>query len=148
MFTLPTLSDFKTYWFRDFPFQPASEAQDLSTVQDQDITNAIGDATMGPWNPGLWPDQASFTNAFLHLIAHYLAVNLQNSSQGIDGQYDWLHVSKAAGSVNESFGIPEEILANPTLAMLCKTSYGAKYLQFCLPKLVGGIFTACEMTKP
>lgn len=99
-------------------------------------------------NPALFPDQTSYTMGYNLLAAHYLVLNLRASSQGINGQYNFLQQSKSVGSIAESFGIPPRILDNPTFAMLCKTNYGAQYLQLLLPQLSGQMFTTFRSTLP
>lgn len=136
MFNNPTTDDFKTYFQRDFPFGTES-----TTVMDSDIMKAFAD-TLVNFNPCLFANQATYSNGFLNLAAHFLVMNLRASTQGIAGQYDWLTNSKAAGSVNEGLSIPERILANPEFAMLAKTQYGAKYLFLVLPQLAGQIFSS------
>lgn len=138
----PTVIDFKTYFFRDFPYGTT-----LNTVIDQDITNALGDAAFN-FNPGLFPTQANYTLGYLLLAAHYLVVNLRASSQGIMGSYSWLTSGKGVGSVSESFSIPQRILDNPELAMYSKTNYGAKYLSLILPQLAGQVFVLHGTTLP
>lgn len=141
-YTNPSVTDFKTYFFRDFPY-----GSTMSTVQDQDITNALADASYN-LNSGLFGSQAKYTAGYLLLAAHYLVTNLRASSQGVAGNYSWLEASKSVGSVSQAFSIPERILANPEFAMLSKTSYGAKYLLMVLPLLSGQIFTVCGGTQP
>lgn len=141
-FTIPTVADFKAYFVRDFPYGTSPE-----TVNDKDIQDALDDTKVN-FNDGLWCDQTEFSKAYLLLAAHFLVTNLQASSQGISGQYNWLQASKNVGSVSESFSIPERIMANPELAMYSKTRYGAKFLMFVLPRLVGQMFTTFGPTKP
>jgi hypothetical protein len=83
----------------------------------------------------------------LLLSAHYMVMALRSSSQGMFGQYAFLLGSKGAGSVSEGQSIPQEILDNPTYSMLCKTTYGAKYLFNLLPVLKGASFTVCGGTS-
>lgn len=138
----PDVDDFKEYFFRDFPY-----GNDLTTVQDQDIENAIT-TTAGFINSELHSTQENYTLGFLLLTAHFMCVALMSSSQGINGQFSWLTSSKAVGSVSEGISIPDRILQNPELAMLSKTNYGARYLFMVLPFLVAPIMTACGRTKP
>lgn len=145
MFTIPMVSDFKAMFFRDFPYGGTNG--DLTTVQDQDITQAINDAGIN-FNQCLFGDQGSFNTGYLLLTAHFMVLNLRNSSQGINGQYPWLQASKSVGSVSESFSIPERLMENPELAMLSKTTYGAKFLFLVLPQLTGQIFTVFGRTNP
>lgn len=135
MFTDPTVSDFKAYFVRDFPY-----GWTLKEVTDNDISSALSDTKLF-LNVGLACDQDTYTLLFLLLSAHFLVTNLRNSSQGIAGSYDWLEQSKSVGSVSASYAIPQRILDNPELAMLAKTPYGAKFLFFVLPLLSGQMFS-------
>lgn len=143
MFNDPTIAEFKTYFFRDFPYGTTAE----DNVVDQDISNALQDAGFN-FNPDFFQSQQNYTLGFLLLTAHFLVTNLRASSQGIAGQYSWLSSSKGVGSVSEGISIPERILANPELAMLSKTNYGAKFLFLILPQLTGQIFSICGGTQP
>jgi len=142
MFTNPTSTDFRNFFFRDFPYGTT-----LDTVQDQDITKAIGQAAFN-FNPALFSTQSNYTLGYLYLTAHYLVIDLRASSQGLAGSYTWLTASKGVGSVNESFAIPQRMMDNPYLAMLSKTQYGAKYLSLVLPSLIGQMFVSCEAVQP
>lgn len=142
----PTVNDFKQYFFRDFPYQGGG-SPDLNFVQDQDITKAMSEASFN-FNERLFSSQEKFSLGFLYLTAHYMVTDLQNSSQGIAGQYTWLTTSKAAGSVSEGSQVPQRILDNPEFAMISKTRYGAKYLSLLMPMLTGLVFTVPGRTKP
>lgn len=142
MFVNPSIQNFKDYFFRDFPYGAT-----LDVVTDMDITNAMQDAGVN-FNPGLWADQQTYNVAYLLLSAHYLVTNLRASSQGISGVYEWMQTGKGVGSVNESLQIPDRIMANPELAMLSKTNYGAKYLLFIIPQLSGQVMIMHSRTNP
>lgn len=144
-YTNPTVNDFKTKFARDFPY--ADDSQDLTKVINADIQSAMSDVSI-TINQGLFGSQDLYTLGFLLLSAHFLVTNLRNSSQGINGQFEWLASSKSVGSVSEGISIPERILANPEFAMLSKTTYGAKYLFLILPMLSGVVYTVCGATKP
>lgn len=144
-YTVPDVDDFKARFFRDFPY--GGENGNLQQVQDADIEFALTDAGIN-FNEGLWGTQAMFSEAYLLLAAHFLVWNLRNSSQGIAGSYQWLETSKTVGSVSQGLTIPQQILDHPVLAMLSKTTYGAKYLFLLLPRLVGQIYTVCGATRP
>lgn len=130
----PVVTDFKSYFVRDFPYGITSSA-----VMDSDINNAILDTSLFI-NSGLFSTQASYTNGFLLLTAHFLVMSLRASTQGIAGQYSWLQASKSVGSVSESFSIPQRILDSPEFSMLSKTNYGAKFIFLILPQLSGQVF--------
>lgn len=139
----PTVDDFKNYFVRDFPYgtDPAI------AILDADVGRALTDAGIN-FNENFWATQAAYTTGYMLLTAHYLVMNIQASSQGLASQYNWTTASKGVGSVNESYNIPERISANPELAMLAKTQYGAKYLMLILPQLSGQMFISCGGTQP
>lgn len=139
----PSISDFKARFYRDFPY-----GTDINvSVIDQDIAIAFQGTNVN-LNPGLFVDQATYSQAYLLLSAHYLVTNLRSSSQGINGQYNFLQQSKGAGAVNEAFAIPQRILDDPYFSMLTKTNYGALYLQLILPLLAGQTFNVFGTTLP
>lgn len=143
MFTNPTVAEFKLFFVRDFPYGSDIE----TTVVDGDITRAILEAD-NTINQSLFGTQEQYTQGFMYLTAHQLVVNLRNSSQGLSGKYSWLQTSRSVGSVSESVQIPDRILANPILAMLSQTTYGAKYLEMVLGQLNGQIFVVHGNTNP
>ena len=139
----PSVADFKARFVRDFPF--GTDIQ--SNVLDQDVATAFQLTNMNI-NQNLWPDQSSYTVAYLLLSAHHMVMTLRASSQGINGQFNFLQGSKGVGSVSESFSIPQRVLDNPSLAILAKTNYGAQYLMLILPKLAGQMFNLYDPTNP
>lgn len=142
-FINPTIADFKTYFVRDFPY-----GTDINTsVLDADISKAFT-MTEVNFNTQLFADQSAYNNGYLLLSAHYLVMNLRASSQGINGQFNFLQAGKGAGSVNETFAIPQRILDNPEFSILAKTNYGLQYLFLILPQLTGQIYTVCGWTSP
>lgn len=145
MYTDPSVDDFKSYFFRDFPY--ADDDSDLTKVVNQDIVNAMAEAVPNI-NVSLFTTQTNYTLGFLLISAHFLVTNLRSSSQGIAGQYAWLANSKSVGSVSEGMSIPQRILDNPVFAMLSKTTYGARYLMMVLPNMSGQMFTVCGRTQP
>jgi Protein of unknown function (DUF4054) len=142
MWTNPTVAQFKTQFTRDFPYGNTTDS-----VMTVDINNAFNFVTPNI-NQSLFSDQATYTLAYLLLAAHYLVLNLRASSQGISGQYNFLQGSKGVGAVAESFNIPQRILDNPDLAMLCKTNYGAMYVQMVIPLLSGQMMAIYGGTNP
>ena len=139
----PTITDFKEYFFRDFPY-----GTDINTsVTDQDIANAMNMTSLHI-NKGLFSGQDFYSLGYLLLSAHYLVMNLRTSSQGINGQFAFLEQSKSVGSVNQSFAIPQRVLDNPDWSILMKTNYGAQYLQLLIPQLCGQTFVVAGSTRP
>lgn len=138
----PSVSDFQGYFYRDFPY-----GTDINTsVIDADITKAFVQTNINI-NQGLFADQGSYNVGYFLLSAHYLVTNLRMSSQGINGQFNFLQSGKGAGGVSESFSIPQRILDNPDWSMLTKTNYGAMYLQILIPLLTGQMYTVLGHTK-
>ena len=149
-FTIPTVADFKQMFQRDFPYAVTAyggDATDLEKVTDTDIAGAIQDAQFNV-NPGLFPDQPSFTRAFLYLAAHQLVEKILMAAAGVQSQYSWLTAAKGAGGVTESFVIPEKVKEDPFLAHFSKTRYGAMYLQIVSPLLVGNVGSVFRATLP
>jgi len=125
----------------------AGDNTDLTRVTDNDISGAIFDAQYNV-NQALFDGQAQFSRAFLYLAAHNLVEKLLAAGEGLASQYNWLTASKAVGSVQESFQVPERISKDPMLSAYSKTRYGALYLQIISPLLIGGVFTSYRRTLP
>lgn len=142
-FSNPSVADFKNQFFRDFPYGTDVETQ----VLDQDITGAFLYVNVN-MNQALFADQGSYTLGYNLLAAHYLVTNLRASSQGINGQYNFLQNSKNAAAIAEAFSIPQRILDNPDWAMLCKTNYGAQFIQLIIPQMGGQMWIAYGSTRP
>ncbi len=142
-YTAPTVAQFQSQFIRDFPYGTDPN----TSVLDQDITNAFNMVDY-QINSDFFPDQNSYNMGYLYLAAHFLVLNLRNSSQGLSGQYTWLQQSKSVGGVSEGFAIPQRVLDNPDFAMFFKTSYGAMYFQMVWPNLSGQMFAAYRGTQP
>lgn len=142
-FSNPSVSDFKNQFVRDFPYGTDPN----TSILDADIASAFQYTNVNI-NQALFCDQGTYTLAYNLLSAHYLVINMRSSSQGINGQYNFLQASKGAGSVNESFSLPQRVLDNPYWSMLSKTNYGARYLEILLPQLTGNMYIAYGTTLP
>lgn len=142
-FTNPSVAEFKEYFYRDFPYGTDPE----TSVLDQDITKAFVMVNVN-FSECLFADQGSYSVGYLLLAAHYLVMNLRASSQGLSGQFSFQEQSKSVGSVSQAFAIPQRILDNPDWAILCKTNYGAQFIQLILPQLTGQVFNVYGSTRP
>ena len=131
----PSIADFKTTFYRDFPFGTDPNV----AVLDQDITRAYQMVNIAI-NQALFAAQADYSIGYGLLAAHYLVTNLRASSQGMNGQYNFLQASKGVGQVSEGFSIPQRILDNPFWSMLTKTNYGAEFLMLVLPQMTGVMY--------
>lgn len=143
MYVNPSISDFKSYFSRDFPFG----TDPTQFITDLDITNAMMTAA-AMINCGLFTSQENYTIGFLNLSAHSLVLIIKTSSQGISSQFSWPASSKAVGSVSETISIPQRILDNPLYSYYTKTGYGAIYLMMILPMLSGVVYTVHGTTQP
>jgi hypothetical protein len=139
----PSVADFKSFFNRDFPYGTDQETQ----VLDSDITKAFAMTNVN-MNQALFGYQSSYNIGYLLMSAHYLVMNLRASSQGINGQFSFLESSKGVGSVSQAFAIPQRVLDNPDWSILCKTNYGAQFIQLVLPQLAGNMFIARGSTRP
>lgn len=142
-FTAPTIQQFQTMFVRDFPYGTDPNV----SVLDSDILLGINLAANNI-NQDMWPNQSSYSMAYLYLTAHYMVMNLRSSSQGLNGQFNWSQNTKSVAAVSEGFEIPQRFKDNPYFMFLTKTNYGAMYLQLALPQLEGQFYTVCGRTKP
>lgn len=141
-YTNPSVDDFKNYFVRDFPY---GTDPDLA-VLDQDIASSFMNVNFNI-NSCLFPNQGDYTLGYLLLSAHFLVMNLRMSSQGINGQFNFIQASKSGGPVSEAFNIPQMIMDNPLFAMYTKTNYGAMFLQMVYPQLAGQMYIAYGTTQ-
>ncbi len=139
----PTIIDFKTQFARDFPYGTDPN----TTVLDTDIVSSFNFVNFNI-NPGLFSTQTNYTLGYLLLAAHFLVMNLRSSSQGINGQFNFLEASKGVGALNASYSIPQRILDNPLWSMYTKTNYGSEFMQLILPQLAGQMWNAFGTTLP
>lgn len=129
-YTNPSISDFKNYFTRDFQYG----VDPNTSILDQDIANAY-QLVNTAINQGLFSVQSNYTLGYLYLSAHFLTLNIRASSQGVNGQFNWLEKSKSVDKLTSNFEIPKRILENPLFSIYTKTNYGLMYLQMVLPNL-------------
>lgn len=104
-------------------------------INDDDISKAMGQAK-GMFNVNLFKGHDELLKiCYLLLVAHYLVQDL-NMSKG-NGASSFIMTSKSVDGVSASYGIPQKILDNPLYSYLTGTSFGLKYLQYVLPRLIG-----------
>lgn len=134
-YTNPSVSDFKNYFTRDFAYGVDPD----TSILDIDIANAYQLVNVNI-NQGLFTVQSNYNLGYLFLAAHFLTLNIRASSQGVNGQFNWLEKSKSTDKISSTFEIPERILNNPLFSMYTKSNYGMMYLQMLLPQLTGFMF--------
>ena len=139
-----TVEDFKGWFNRDFPY---SDSGDLSGVTDQDLQKAFAEASMN-FNPSLFSTCQEKKLGFLYLAAHYLVIDIQNSTQGLNGKYEGIMASKSVGSVSVGYTIPDWVMASPIYSLLSQSKYGMKYLSLIIPSLVGNVAAVRGATHP
>lgn len=147
-----TVTDFKDFFRRDFPYAPASaEAAECSNLDKyvfiSDIEKAFSEAKIN-LNQSLFSSDANIQIGFLYLSAHYLANDLRTALQGIESVGSNPVASRSVGSVSESYSIPQRYMNDPILSFFTSTGYGMKYLSLILPKLVGNFGVVCGATNP
>ena len=139
-----TVYDFKGWFSRDFPY---SDNGDLTGITDVDIQKAFAEASM-TYNPSLFSTEDDQKLGFLYLAAHYLVIDIQNSTQGLNGKYEGIMASKSVGSVSVGYTIPDWVMAHPIYSLLSQSKYGMKYLSLIIPLLVGNIAAVRGATHP
>lgn len=142
----PSVADFQTKFFRDFPFDLTFTNDQNKYIFIQDILSAMQQAN-SQINSTLYLNQVSFAAGNLWLTAHRLCVNINNSSQGLNGRFNWGETSKGVGPASQSFGVPEKIQSMPYLYAFCNTNYGADYALDLYPRLTGGMSSTRGWTK-
>lgn len=116
-------------------------------VQDIDIQHAFAEAQMN-FNQGLFGTDAEITLGYLYLTAHYLCNDIRASRAGIMANPAFPMTSRSAGSMSESYSVPDAYKDNPVLAFYISSAYGMKYLAMVLPKMVGNVGVVAGMTRP
>lgn len=139
-----TVDDFRGWFSRDFPYSPDGILDGITT---QDIQKAFAEANMN-FNPTLFSTDDEKKMGFLYLSAHYLVIDIQNSSQGINGRYEGIMSSKSVGSVSVGYTIPDWVMGSPIYSLLSQTKYGMKYLSLIIPLLVGNVGVVKGATHP
>jgi hypothetical protein len=143
-YTNPTVEEFKTYYYRAFPFN----ADPTIGVTDQDISQAF-QQTNNFINQGYFADQSGYTLGYYDLSAHFLVSNIQLFGAGILSAANvGIETSKSVGSVSQGFQIPEIYLKNPMYAGLAGTRYGLRYFQAIYPYMIGRMTTVRGRTRP
>lgn len=134
--TIPTFADFMARFARDFQF--SVDGSDQTKIGPADYANAQADAGT-QISQDLFSSQGDFSTAYLYLTAHFLVMNIKNSTAGLAGagSSPFSVASKSAGPVSVSYSIPQDILANPAFSMFALSSYGLRYLSLIVPYLAG-----------
>lgn len=122
------------------------EISNVGLVSDLDITNAYAEACV-TFNDSLFTSDDDMVLGYLYLAAHYL-VNDLNAGGSESGGAGGLVASRSVGNVSESYTIPQWQLDSPIYGFYTKSSYGLKYLNMVIPRLVGNTTTVEGCTTP
>lgn len=139
-----TVAEFKTWFFRDFPY--SENNNDLSGITENDILKAFAEA-MFVFNKDLFTETEQPT-AFMYIAAHYLVIDLKNSSMGLKGAFSGLMTNKSVGSVSVGYSLPNWVMDNPLYSLLAQTPYGVKYLSLVIARCVGNMGVVKGATYP
>ena len=148
-----TIAEFKAYFVRDFEYgtQPDSGSPS-TTIMDSDIQKALDESEL-LFNTTLWPDDASQKPPFYQLTAHCMVRSIQAAGglsqigQGVGSTGTSPIASKGVGPASVSYALPDSVVSSPTLNQFLATSYGQKYLQMVMPRLVGNIAVSSGGTQ-
>lgn len=139
-----TVDEFRGWFSRDFPY--SSVDGDLSGITTQDILKAFKEASF-VYNKELF-DESEQPVAFMYITAHYLVIDLKNSSMGLKGSFSGLMTNKSVGSVSVGYSLPNWIMDNPLYSLLAQTPYGVKYLSLVIARCVGNMGVVKGATYP
>ena len=116
-------------------------------VLDSDIERAFAEARIN-FNQALYSTEEEITLVYLYLTAHYLVIDIQNATQGLESNSSYPVSSRSVGSVSESYDIPTAYREDPTFSYFSQTGYGLKYLSLMIPRIVGNVGVVFGSTTP
>lgn len=142
IYTPPTVAQFKSQFFRDFPYAPAP--LNVSTdpevlckyVVDLDIQNAINLAQAN-FNWCLFGNQSLTIN--LYLCAHIMVTNIRTSSAGLGSIAKFPMDSSSVGGISITNNINERFQNDPLFSGYLTTGYGKIYLDMVYPFTIGNV---------
>ncbi len=116
-------------------------------IADEDITRAFAEAKLA-LNQAILGSDDVIRMAYLYLTAHFLTNDIRAASGGISGAPSYNVSSRSVGNVSESYAIPTAYQSSPIVNFYAQSAYGAKYLSFLLPLMVGNVGVVCGATQP
>lgn len=102
-------------------------------VTDFDITKSYGESLITYFASKFADSDDAGKIAYLYLSAHYLFINRTRTAGGR------LVNSKTAGSISQSYSVPEWALSNPVYSNFSQSYYGSRYLALLSPRLNVGL---------
>lgn len=103
-------------------------------VTNDDILRAMSQAIVNV-NYRFGANDEQRTNIYLHLVAFYLVMDLQNSSSGINSRYAGMIASKSVDGVSVSYNFPTWLTNSPIYSLFSSNGFGMKYLSLIIPYL-------------
>lgn len=101
-------------------------------VTDPDVERAMSQAYLNR-NPKFGENDEERINIYLHLIAFYLVMDIQNAAGGVNSSYAGLVSSRSVDGVSESYNFPQWLVNNPIYSLFSQNGFGMKYLSLILP---------------
>ncbi len=152
---LPLYAEGKTYWIGDIVYfsddnfyqsltddnttEPTNtenwkkiKVNTYDYVTDADIERAMSQAYINR-NYRYGNTDEERINIYLHLIAFYLVMDMQNASAGVGSAYMGLVASRSVDGVSESYNFPQWLLNSPVYGIFASNGFGMKYLSLILP---------------
>ncbi len=103
-------------------------------VTNDDILRAMSQALVNA-NYRFGSDDKQRVNIYLHLVAFYLVMDLQNASAGVNSRYAGLIASKSVDGVSVSYNFPAWLTGSPIYSLFSQNGFGMKYLSLIIPYL-------------
>lgn len=116
-------------------------------VLDSDIERAFGEAKI-VFNQSLFGDDDMIRLAYLYLTAHYLALDLQAASAGINATGNYAVEGRKVGNVSENYAVPTSIKDSLTASYFQLTRYGQKFWSMAQTGLTGNVGVVAGWTTP
>ena len=144
-FVPPTIAQFQSQFFRDFPYAPPEVFNQnppdpellKKWVFAVDVQNAMNMAN-ADFNPQYAENNALIFNL---LAAHYLVESMRASSMGLNSQAKFALESSAVGGVSIANAVWAWAKDNPQLAKYLTNKHGQNYLSLVYPYTIGGGMT-------
>lgn len=153
---LPVYDAYKTYWKDDIVYEDGTfykslidnnmkelsdaeswvkiKADKYSYITDEDIEKAMSQAKLN--SSSRFGDGCNDkVTIYLHLVAFYLCLDIQNASSGVNNSYTGAIASKSVDGVSVSYNIPQWIMESPIYSIYSQNGYGLKYLSLIAPYL-------------
>lgn len=105
-----------------------------SYITDNDIEKAMSQAKLNS-STRFGETCNDKVTIYLHLIAFYLCVDIQNASSGVNSSYKGALASKSVDGVSVSYNIPQWMMDSPMYSLYSQNGYGLKYLSLIAPYL-------------